>query len=136
MTQPEDDSLREAFRTMARHDARRTPEFQALVARSAPRPTWHKVVPVASALALAASVLIGLRMSSPERAMSASAPPPAAVPAAPAATTEAAGAVAGAMAVVDAAPLDFLLTLPGASAWQGVPSFPSGGAFPLPGRTR
>ena len=68
MTPPEeDDWLRQAFRTMARHDARRTPEFQALRARATPRPAWQTVVPVASALALAACVLIGFSVTLPKR---------------------------------------------------------------------
>ena len=135
MTQPDDESLRQAFRTMARHDARRTPEFHALIARSAPRPTWQKVVPVASALALAACVLIGLRVSS-EQSMRASAPAAAPVAAAAPAATSAPEAAPGQLAAVDAAPLDFLLTLPGSSALTSVPTFPTRGEFPLPGRSR
>lgn len=135
MTQPEDDSLREAFRTMARHDARRAPEFRALlarVARATPRPTWHKVVPVASALALAACVLLGLQVSSRQSDSAVSAVAPAAAPAA-APTTELA---APALAANDPAPLDFLLTLPGSSALSSVPAFDTRTDFPLPGRTR
>ena len=68
MTPPEeDDSLRRAFRTMARHDARRTPEFQVLRARATPRPAWQVVVPAASALALAACLLIGFSVTLPKR---------------------------------------------------------------------
>lgn len=129
MTQPDDETLREAFRTMARHDARRTPEFRALLARSAPRPTWQKVVPVASALALAACVLLGVRFASdPDRTPAATAP----AAAAPAATSVPVSPVA----VLDPAPLDFLLTVPGASGLSGVPTFLSRGELSLPGRSR
>lgn len=133
MTHPDDESLRQAFRTMARHDARRTPEFHALIARSAPRPLWQKVVPLASALALAACVLIGLRASSEQSpAVFTAAPRAAAAPAATALAEEATPLLAAA----DPAPLDFLLALPGSDALRRVPSFPTRGEFPLPGRSR
>ena len=127
---------------LARHDARRSPEFRALVARTTPRSTWRKVAPAASALALASCVLLGLQLTSrSDRApMSAAAPPPAAMPGATAAA-HSPGALAApdatdatdALAAADV-PLDFLLTLPGATALSGVPSFESN--LPLPGRTR
>ena len=140
MTQPDDESLRQAFRAMARHDARRTPGFRALVARSAPRSALRKVVPVASTMALAACVLIGLRVSAhleraaPSVTVAAALPSPAAE-ASPAATATATNP-ALTLVAADAAPLEFLLTPPGASVNHGVPSFASSDDFPLPGRTR
>jgi len=108
MTPPEeDDSLRRAFRTMARHDARRTPELQALRARATPRPAWQVVVPAASALALAACVLIGFSVTLPKRdarsPVAAASPSPAAkgaahgTEAAPAASAAAPSATASAV---------------------------------------
>ncbi len=143
MTQPDDESLRQAFRSMARHDARRTPEFHALLARSSARPTWHKIVPAAAALALAASVLFGLRATQEERAESSAAfnaaapvaavaPAATAAPVAPAAHEE----VQARLAFAEPAPLDFLLTLPGAAALGSVPTFSSYDSYPLPGRSR
>ena len=125
MTQPDDESLRKAFRAMARHDARRTPEFRALVARGAPRSGWRKVVPVASALSLAACVLIGLRVSANlERSAPSASVAAAPFPASEATPAATAIATTTARAAVDTSALGFLLTLPAASVSSAGPLAP------------
>ena len=96
-----DDDLRERFRSLKRHDARRAPPFDAMW-RKPRRSAWRLVVPIAGAAAAAAVFLVWCATATLRPA---SAPLAIAAPALDA----------------DPAPLDFLLDTPGLAALAGTP---------------
>jgi hypothetical protein len=99
-----DDELRERFRVLRRHDARRAPAFAPMWRRAPARSPWTVVAPVVSLAAVAAVLLVwcGTQHLKMGKAPSLAAVSP---------------------ADLDPAPLDFLLDTPGSAALSGTPDF-------------
>lgn len=114
----DDERLKEAFSVLRRADARRVPSFEAMARPPAvrrPSPVRF-VVPVGSALAVAAAALVwlGVEQGRPTPLLSRAASAPAVLAAPP-----------------DLAPLDFLLRTPALAALsEGFDD------YPLPGSSR
>ena len=109
----DDERLKHAFDKLREDDARRAPSFEDVRQRlPRKRSPWAVVVPLASAAAAAAMLVVWCNVSRDETAPvvnTASSP-----------ASRGGEAVAGDVAVVDEAPLDFLLAVPGL---RGTPNF-------------
>jgi hypothetical protein len=120
----DDERLKRGFTKLREADARRAPAFEALVRAGKPRrrSPWAVVVPITSAVAAAAVLVL---WCSTQQLASESAPVAAAPAHAPAAASAAAQIVdqKAAPAPPDSAPLDFLLEMPGTSALAAMPTF-------------
>lgn len=113
----DDERLKQTFDKLRQDDARRAPSFEQIRRRRARRASpWAVVVPLASALAAAAVLIVWCRTpDSPQAAA-----PVVLAPAVVVSPAVAAGSLGGESAPADDAPLDFLLDVPGL---RGAPSF-------------
>lgn len=131
----DDERLEEGFAKLRADDAARAPGFERMWRRPAPKPRspWAVVVPLGSAAAAAAAILVycGTQRLAErsEPAAVAVAPPP---PPASAVAVDAVQASA-APSFDDPAPLDFLLDVPGHASLARVPDLRT---TLLEGRTR
>lgn len=115
----DDERLKHAFDKLREDDARRAPSFESVRQRlPRKRSPWAIAVPVASAMAAAAVLVVWCNASNE------AAPTPTATRATPMASSAPMGGeslgAAAAGAEVDEAPLDFLLAVPGL---RGTPNF-------------
>lgn len=115
----EDDRLREGFAKLRSEDARRVPAFEGMWKPRRERSPWAVALPLASAAAAAAVLLVwcGVHEATRSRTELSAAPPAAAAPAPP----------------DDPAPLDFLLDMPLSATLAQAPNF---GTINLPGKNR